>query len=666
MPRGVAGRGAIVAAAGVMLFAEVGQAPAQTSGNEWAVGASRPIPYPVTPPARFRRAVEGATRTETGEPGPNYWQQYARYDIDVRIDLESKRLEGRSRIVYINNSPESLENLYVKLYQNLHSVGATRSYPQEVTGGTDLHRVVVDGVEHRVGRQEPGRYAVQGTVMTVWPPRPIAAGDSAVLQIDWGFAVPRAGASGRMGWNSDNFMYFAYWYPQMAVYDDVLGWHTDPFLGRGEFYAGFADYNVRVNVPVGWVVVGTGELENEEDVLPDEIRRRLRRAEASDDVVHVLTAEDFGPGGSTQTSESGRLTWHLRSGRVRDMAFSLSRESLWDATRTPVGDRDGDGLTDYARVDALYRETATRWRDAARYAQHSIDFLSRYLDFPYPWPHMTAVEGGGIIGGGMEYPMMTLIGSYDSAPTEAFYSVIAHELAHMWMPMIVSSDEVRWAWMDEGTTSFNGTEAEMEFYPGVEHEENQVGGYARAAGRGFDGTMMRWTDWEYPDSWGIAAYPKPAAALIALRSIIGEEVFNRAFRHYVRTWSYKHPKPWDLFNAFETASGRNLDWFWRGWFYEQWTLDHSVAGVETAGGATRVTIEDRGDLPMPAVVTLTRANGDSEVRTVGVEEWLSGARRATVEVAAGSPVVRVELDSGHDYPDVDRENDVWELSARAR
>jgi hypothetical protein len=660
MSGGGVGRRASLAAVGVMFLAGAAQVPAQTSGFHAEVeGAGRPVPYPVTPADRFMSAIENGTRTGTGEPGPDYWQQYARYDIDARIDTEARRLEGESRIVYFNNSPGALSTLSVKLYQNLHAEGAARHYPQEVTGGFELHRVAVNGQEIRPGREAP-RFAVQGTSMPIWLASPLASGDSAILEIDWSFTIPRAGAAGRMGWNDDNLFYLAYWYPHMAVYDDVVGWHDDRFTGRGEFYAGFADYDVRLDVPAGWVVVGTGTLQNHDAVFPPEIRERIRQAEASDEVVNVLTAEDFGPGSATLAPESGRLMWHLRSDRVRDVAYSITRESLWDAARAPVGDRDGDGATDYTRVDAIYRAEAEKWTEAVRYGQHSIAFLSEYLDFPYPWPHMTAVEGEGIIGGGMEYPMMTLIGGYNRASASALYGTIAHEFGHMWMPMTVSSDEVRWAWMDEGSTSFNDTQASNDYYP--DNNGSDAGQYAGMVAQGYDGTMMRWTDWEDPAAWGIAAYPKGAAALGALRAILGDEVFQRAYRAYVDSWAWKHPKPWDLFNTFEAVSGEDLDWFWRGWFYERWKLDHAVASVETGSGRTRITIEDRGSLPMPAMVTVTREGGATEVLTVDVDRWLSGARTATLDVPAGAPVVRVELDAGHDFADVDRDNDVWEAS----
>jgi hypothetical protein len=648
-----------VAFATVGLLAIAGTAVGQSS----EANHSRPIPYPMKTSAQFGAAVEAGSRTLEGRPGPSYWQQSARYAIEATVDPEEKRVDGTTRIVYHSNATSPPSVLRIRLNQNLHAEGVPRNDPAEVTGGFDIRRVVVEGSvvpDTATGRPH---YEIDGTIMLLWLPEAMAPGDSATVDLEWSFRIPQAGANGRMGWDADNLIYLAYWYPQVAVFDDVIGWQNDPFLGRAEFHANFADYDVRITVPDGWVVVGTGELANAEEVLAPAVLERLRRAEASDEVVNVLTADDFGPGVATRTSSDGLLTWHHTADRVRDVAYSISRESLWDAARTPVGDLDGDGDTDYTRVDALYRASATSWVEAASYAQHSIAFLSEYLDYPYPWSHMTAVEGQNIIGGGMEYPMMTLIGAYEGMPASLLYGTIAHEFGHMWFPMIVNSDEIRWAWMDEGTTVFNTAQAAADFFPDTDPEFDEIRQFVGAANAGYDATMMRWTDWEYPIVWGVAAYPKPAAAMMALREIMGEAEFLDAFRGYVDTWAFKHPKPEDFFNWFETAAGRDLGWFWRSWYYEQWGLDHAIAGVETSGAETLITIEDLGDLPLPARVAVERADGSVEHVEVPVETWLEGSRSAVVRVAASPAVTRVTLDPEQRSPDSDRSNDTWVAGA---
>lgn len=633
-----------------------GPAPVATAAPAPAPAApERPMPQAVTLPPEFLAAVERGTRTLEGRPGPRYWQQWTGYDLTARLDPAARRVDGTARIVYHNRSPNRLPVVFLHLDQNLHAPGVVRNEAQEVTGGVVLDRVaaagtVLDSIAAPAG---PG-YAVDGTRMGIRLPAPLASGDSVALEIAWHFTVPRSGA-GRMGWDDDDLFHVAYWYPRMAVYDDVVGWHLDPYLGTAEFYAGFGDYRLAVTAPETWVVRATGALVNETEVLTPAALARLRQAEASDTVITVLPHDG---GRITRDVPGDRLTWRFSADSVRDVAFSATRRSRWDARRTPVGDRDGDGDPDYARIDALWRASAPRWANAANYGAHAIDFLSRWTGMPYPWPHMTLVEGGGIIGGGMEFPMITLIGDYNDASDAALYNVVAHELAHMWVPMIVGTDESRYAWMDEGTTTFNENQARREFFPGTDHELGDVEGYLEAARAGDEGELMRWSNFHYSGGqYGVASYSKPATLLRTLRGVLGDSTFAQGLRGYLDAWRYRHPKPWDMFAAFEAAAGRDLDWFWRSWYYETWTLDQAVAGVAVRGDSVAITIEDRGLAPMPVRLAITRADGTTEQRELPVDVWLSGAATAEVLVPAG--VTRVEIDPEGLFPDVDRENNVW-------
>jgi len=597
------------------LLAPTNQAAAQTPPGT-VPRLERPVANPIVVSPGFRRALERGTRTDEGIPGPDYWQQWAHYTIAARLDVTEKRLEGTTRIRYHNASPDSLRRLAVQLIQNFHRDDVPRIRPAEITGGYTLTRVVVAGQTLQEARplRGPG-YVTSQTNLLINSPVPVAPDDSVVLEIDWSFEIPQVGCGGRMGWNSDDFFFLAYWYPQMAVYDDVGGWYTDPFLGQAEFYAGFAEYDVTLDVPQGWLVQGTGELLNEREMLPDRIIERLRQAEASDTVVHVIAEEDL-TRGFTRESADGRLRWHFTADSVRDVAYSITRASLWDVVRTSVGDRDGDGRDEYSRAEAIFRPAHERWRQTARYAQHSIAFHSRHTGVPYPYSHATAVEGAGIIGGGMEFPMMTIIGGYDQASDRAMYSVTAHELAHNWVPMIVSIDERRRAWMDEGTTDYNDNLAMADFYPGYDGEAGEIAGYVRLARTGHEGALMRYSDYlDTPMHYGVHGYTKPGSLLIALRTMLGEETFNRAYQGYLRTWAFKQPKPWDFFNYFNASTGQDLDWFWQTWYYETWVLDQSVASVTAGAQGTEIVVRDLGDAPMPTRLTITLASGDSSCRT---------------------------------------------------
>jgi len=626
------------------------------------VGLERPIPYPVIPPAGFQAAVEQGTRTATGEPGPAYWQQRADYRITASLDARARRLQGSARIRYRNNSPDTLPALVLQLPQNLHQPGVVRNERAEVTGGKTITRVIAGGqtLTEAAGPLRGPGYRVDGTVMGVGLPAPLLPGAETTLEIDWHFPVPQAGAGGRMGWDADDLFFLAYWYPQMAVYDDLGGWHTDPFRGLGEFYMGYGDYDVTLTVPEGWVVRATGELQNPAEVFPAQIRQRLDQAAASDTTVVILAPADFGAGRATLRGRGGTLTWRFAAENVRDFAFSATLRSRWDGARTSVGDRTGDGRPEFARVETLWRESAPRWAQVTRYQQHSIAFLSEFTGFPYPWPHMTAVEGANIIGGGMEFPMMTLMGDYNRAPAGALYDVTAHELAHMWIPMIVGTDERRYGWIDEGATSFAEAQARNDFRPGEDADQENIGGYLGIARAGMEGEIMRWTDF-HPTmpAFFSATYAKPAALLATLRGLIGEDAFRSGYQAFIRDWAYRHPSPWDFFHTFNTAAGQDLEWFWRTWYFETWTLDQAVGNVTTDRGGTTIEVVDLGLAPMPARLTATRQDGTTERREVPVETWLAGNRTATVTLPAGSPVVHVEIDAEGHFPDIDRDNNVW-------
>ena len=285
----------------------------------------RPYLGPVVPPAAFQQAVQAGTRTTTGAPGPNYWTNFATYKLTARIATDTKKLDGTAEITYKNNSPDTLANLHVDLTQNFHRGDAVRNEAAEVTGGVELKRVVVGGQELRTGNSGP-RYQVFGTRLAILPPRPVLPGQTVTLNIDWSFTIPQAGAGERMGYSRDNLYFMAYWYPQMAVYDDINGWHPDPFVGTTEFYSGFANYDLTVDAPEGWVVMGTGRLENAQQVLAPEVYQRLQRAEQSDQVVNILDAGNLSR--ATARGTNGRLRWHFVSDSVRDVAFSMTRESF--------------------------------------------------------------------------------------------------------------------------------------------------------------------------------------------------------------------------------------------------------------------------------------------------------------------------------------------------
>ena len=629
------------------------------SGTSIAVDAvgDKPTYFPADPPLTFERAVRARTRTRLGQPGPNYWINQAAYTIDARLDPDAKRLSGSMEVTYTNNSPDTLDIVRFEVAQNGHAPGAIRTGEGEVTGGMIIERLAADGSDLAQGelRESGARYVVEGTQVIVTLPRPLMPGASMDYEVDFSFVIAQKGAGGRMGYDGGTF-FLGYWYPQIATYDDLEGWFTDRFTLGAEFYHDFSSYDLTIRVPQDYLVMSTGDFLNLTEVLRPEVVARMKDAHASDETVVIVSHEQARAGQATQ---AGPLIYRFRANHVPDVTFSATRNAQWDGTRSPIGDRDGDGATDYAAINTFWRESAPRWANVSRYQQHSLDFLSRSTGIAYPWPHMTAVEGENIIGGGMEFPQMTIMGSYTRSTDDRLYSVTAHELTHMWTPMLVQSNERRHSWMDEGATAFLTSQAKSDFLGDKEDwDANEQGGYIRVALNEGESELTRRSDYHYDGAAnGVASYAKPASGLMALRGILGEETFQRAWRAYLADWAYKHPAPHDLFHTFERVSGRDLDWFWYSWYYTTRTIDQAVGQVDVVDGETRVEIRNEGDVPMPILLVGTTASGETVEHRVEVDVWLRGA--AHTSVTFDQPLVRVEIDPELHFADVDRSNNIW-------
>jgi len=611
---------------------------------------TRPLPHPIVAPPNFAQAVALGTRSDTGHPGADYWQQRVDYTIEAELNPADNILIGSVSIDYQNNSPDELPMLILKLRQNLHLPNAQRNRDVPITSGISVSNVVAADTRIRQSTQlYAATYIIGGTVMAIGLPEPLQPGASTTVSMDFSFTVPPVGAP-RMGQDGEVW-YLGYWYPQMAVYDDIRAWHTDPYLGLGEHYMGYGDYEVRITVPGGWLVAATGELQNAEGVLAPAVIERLETVLETDEVVHVVTANELG----RATLPGPSRTWHFRAENVRDFAFGTSDRYVWDATRAAVGDHTDDGRTDFSLIHALYRPGTASWERAAEFTRFSIEHLSETL-FPFPYPHMTAVEG--IIPGGMEYPMITLIGG--DRNDRSLFSVTYHEIAHMWYPMIVGQDEKSFMWMDEGLVSYL-TNIGFEAFWGDNRWPRES--HYQIAGTGVAEPPMLHNDQfstTFPRARVVASYSTPALMLRALEGVVGTEAFYEAFNEYGRRWAYKHPYPWDLFNTFEDVLGKNLDWLWYPMLFNTWTMDHALTGLDATPNGWSVTIEDRGLAPMPVYVVGTYADGGSEQVTVPVDVWLEGHTSTTAVLPPGD-LVRVELDPEGWFPDVDRSSTVLEV-----
>lgn len=639
-----------------------GEATAAERGR--GIAPNQPLPGlgPLPVPDDFRRGLEAGTRTEDGRPGPRYWQQRVRYRIDAELDPRTAVLQGEEEVVYHNSSPDTLHAMIFHLHQNLFSEGVERTRRVPITGGMKIERVAVGGEDAAavtVGRGPAtgAAYQIDGALLDLRLPSALAPGDSVVVRIGWSFTVPPRGAP-RTGHIDHSVYNVAQWYPQVAVYDDLRGWNRQPYLGNGEFYQEYADFEVSLTLPEGWLVGATGELQNPEEVLPAGVRRRLRLALERDTVVHVVGEEGLGAGNATERAPGGQLTWRFSARNVRDFAWGTSDQYLWDATRAVVPDPENPRATKVVPVHALYRARARTWREAANYTRHALTFHAERWG-PYYYPQITALEGPV---GGMEYPMVIFVGGFRDA--QGLYGTINHEVAHQWFPMMVGSNETRFAWQDEGLGSYIEELATADFFPDYRPFALPRSYYLQIAGTDYETPMMRPADLypSYP-SFAIAAYFKPALLLRALGGVIGEDKLHEALRVYTRNWLFKKPHANDFFNTVESVAGQDLDWFWTPWWYGTGVFDQGIAGVTTeqasGGEAVTITVEDRGDVPMPSRIAITHSDGQVQRTTIPVERWLEGARSLSVRVTVPGRVTRVELDPEELFPDRNRNDNVW-------
>ncbi len=620
----------------------------------------RPIPYPITKPVGWAEAVAAGTRTELGEPGAKYWTNQAHYAIRAKLEPTTAKVIGHVEITYRNRSPHEIPRLAIHLRQNAHKAGNLRNRYLEITGGVEVSNVRVgdasadtaEDASARRGRRGGGaRPRVQGTVMNLPLPTPLAPGGEVKVAMDWEYQVPQSGAP-RNGHDDFHTYYLGYWYPQVAVFEDVAGdFVADQYLTNAEFYMGYADYDVAFEAPAGWLVRATGTLENEADVLAAPQIERLAQARAGREVVHVVTADDVKNQRVTRMDKGEVLTWHYKASNVRDCAVSVSDRYVWDATHAVVADRDGKGVDGVAMIHAVYRPEGRSFARAAEYARHTIEHMSKTV-YPYQWPHMTVC--GGVIGGGMEYPMMTICGS-------GSLGLVAHELIHMWFPMLVGSNETAHAWQDEGFTDFFTDYTTAAFNQPDRPLRPNVRGYLAGAARGESAPLMTHGDY-HPQAgrsgYQFASYTKSSAILHQLRELMGDEVFFATFRKYAKDWAFKHPLPLDFFNAFARAAGRDLDWYWRTWYFETWTLDQAVQSVTPVEGGTDVVVVDLGYATYPTVVEVTHADGKTERQSVDIAHWLAGKKTKTLRFGPG--IKRVEVNPGVLILDMSARNNVWE------
>jgi peptidase M1-like protein len=592
-------------------------------------------------------------RNGSGRPGSRYWQQRVDYRIAATLDAAKNEVRGRETIHYVNRSPDALPYLWLFVEQNLcepNSVTNVLNQPPLVFLGTSfdfscqgfnsaprLESLTIGGREVKQTRY--------GTTLRVDLDSALGPGRSVDLTAVWHFNVPPQGG-GRMG--HDGPLYeIAQWYPRVAVYDDVTGWNHEPYIGAGEFYLEYGDFDVTLTMPAEDIVAATGELVNPEQVLTPAQRQRLALARRSDTAIAIIRAEEAGkPALTRPTATSAQThTWHYTAHNVRDFAFAAGPTLRWNASGYK-------GIL----IEDLYRPSADKWGEVNRIGREAIKYYSEQW-YPYPYSHATTVEGPVE---GMEYPMLTF--TPNSPTREDQQWVIAHEFGHEWFPMVVGSNERLYPWMDEGFNTFIDLGNAAKYFSGTPYgdtiEVHPLHLYREHAVPGNEQPLIEKPVEVRDLFWG--GYQKPALMMQMLRyEVLGKDRFDAAFREYIRAWAFKHPTPADFFRLMRDQSGMELDWFWRDWIFTTARLDQAVDSMSRGqDGATLIHLHNRGTMVMPATLAVSYDDGTTQQVRLPIEMW-NLADAFVYRVPGKRGVRRVVLDPNQALPDVDRSNNQW-------
>jgi hypothetical protein len=616
----------------------------------------------------FNPPAGNAFRSAKGTPGPQYWQNSASYLIHATLSEKDTTITGDVTIAYTNNSPDQLDYLWLQLDQNIfksssRSVAATR-YPGDyfgVLGKTNGGYQITEVTVIQGGKSYSTEPVITDTRMQVRLHTPmLAKGDKVSVEINFSFAIPLDGA-GRFGrqYTKNGVIYqVGQWYPRICVYDDVEGWNTLPYMGLGEFYCDYGDYDYYITAPAEMIVYGSGDLQNASAVLTGTEIKRLAAAANSDKTITIIGADEAMKS-SMRPVTKGSLTWHFKMQHTRDIGWAAGKGMIWDAAKVnlPSG-RKILAMSDYP----LESRGDTAWTRATEYLKASIEIYSKHF-FEYPWNNAVSIAG---ITGGMEYPGM-IFNNYKEVKARLWF-LISHEIGHNWYPMIVGNNERRYMWQDEGFNTYVNYIATDIFNKSEYVNDAAYFDKTFFASRDYD-QFMHYKDplMTVSDAMDEAEhyqfYGKTAYGLNLLRNVVvGKERFDYAFRKYTEAWAFKHPTPYDFFHCINNAAGEDLNWFWNEWFFTTWKLDQAVTDVkyvdnDPSKGAL-ITIDNKGKMILPVIVKVIEKNGPTATVQLPVEVWQRGGTW-TFKYPSKNKIEKIILDPEKVLPDMDRKNNEW-------
>lgn len=609
-------------------------------------------------------------RAASGEPGPKYWQNRADYKLDVKLNEATNEIAGTEILTYTNNSPLKLNFIWMQLDQNLFKKDSRGSAivplngsrngggGQEFDAGYKIKSVkILSGAKNE--KATPVEYLIEDTRMQLFLPKELAAnGGSIKIQIEYSFISPQYG-SDRMGiYNAKNGKVFtvAQWFPRLAVFDDIVGWNTIPYTGPGEFYLEYGDLDISITTGSNMIVVSSGELLNASEVYTAEQLKRWAAAAVSDKTVIIRSAQEVTDANSRPKNKA-ELKWHFKIKNARDAAWAASSSFIIDAAKInlPSG-KKGLAISAYP----LESDGDMAWGRSTEYVKSTIEYYSNKW-YEYPYPAATAVAG---TPGGMEYPGIVFCGA--RARQGGLWGVNDHEFGHTWFPMIVGSNERLYGWMDEGFNTFINSLSAANFNNGeykskVPQDKNRIGAMYTAPGLE---PMLTYVDNYKERNNGTLSYSKPGEGLTLLRDVIlGEDRFDRALRTYIKRWAYKHPTPDDFFHTIENVAGESLQWFWRGWFVNNWRLDVAVRSVKYndstnfAKGAI-ITLDNLEKMAMPVILEVKTVSGKTDRIKLPVEIWQRNVAWS-FSYPCTEEIESVSYDPDKVLPDYNPSNNTW-------
>jgi hypothetical protein len=608
-------------------------------------------------------------RAATGEPGPKYWQNKASYQIAASLDDVKNEITGAVTITYTNNSPYSLPFLWLQLDQNLYDLNSRGQSKMPATnrsrygdvntkfkGGYSIQEVKILAASNKEITND-ARKVISDTRMQIFLPQALTAnGGTIKLKIRYAFPIPPHGSdrTGILPTKNGNIYAIAQWYPRMCVFDDIIGWNTLPYLGAGEFYLEYGDFDFTIDAPATHIVVASGDLQNPAEVLTAEQVKRLARASQSDKTVMLRSSNEVNNPLSRPQEE--RLTWHFKINNARDVAWASSKSFIWDAAKISLpGGRKALAMSVYPEES----KGDSAWGRSTEYVKGSIEnYSKRWVEFPYNTATNVACDIGG-----MEYPGIIFCSASSKGPS--LFDVTDHEFGHTWFPMIVGSNERKYGWMDEGFNIFINSLSHEDFNSGEYRDQiiNKTLFYKYMFSEGSEAIMIM------PDALkerniSLALYAKPAYALALLRNeIIGPERFDYALKTYIKTWAYKHPTPWDFFRTVENAAGEDLGWFWRGMFLNNYRLDQAVKDVKYINGdiaqGALITVDNLGQMAMPVILQYQTVGGKQDTVKLPVEVWQNNTSW-TIKVNTTERIKSVVIDPEKVFPDINYANNKLE------